>query len=186
MSILTLPKMVVSAREGWPEVEKSHPSVAKLFALLVLPLSILPPVMLYYAGSHYGDAFAQGFGAKPWGLVAVSFFLAEMATFAAMGWLIKQIAAANEVTVSYYDAYLLAAVSPVPLWLSALGLLVPSLAFNGVLALAALAMSCGLIYHGVFALCHMREEVVATAITYGVIAVGLMAWALLLLFVMLF
>lgn len=186
MSILSLPKMVISSQEGWPEVEKVHPPIANLFLFLVLPLAILPPAMLFYAGTRYGDAFAPGFGANPWGEIAGLFFLMEMATFAAMGWIIRQLAGIYKVGIDYHDAYLLAAIAPVPLWLSSLGLLVPDFLLNALLSLVALAMSCGLIYHGVYALCHMREEMVAADITYGVIAAGLMAWSLLLLFVMLF
>lgn len=186
MSILSLPKMAFSSEDGWPDVEKAHPSIVKLFALLVLPLSILPPAMLYYAGVGYGDAFAEGFSAKPWGAIAALFFLAELATFGVMGWFIKDIAGVHKVDISYHDAYLLAGVAPIPLWLSSLGLLEPSLTFNAGLSAAALAMSCGLIYHGVYALCHLHEELIAAAITYGVIAAGLVSWALLLLSAMLF
>lgn len=183
MNILTLPKMVVSSREGWSEVEKAHPSMAKLFAYLVLPLSVLPPVMLYFAGKHYGDDFIAGFGSRHLELISTVFFLAELATFGAMGWFIKQIAKYNTVDISDHDAYMLAGIAPVPLWLSSLGLLVPSVMFNAGVSLAALAMSCGLIYHGVYALCHMHDEVSAMAITQAVIGAGMAAWAILLVII---
>jgi len=183
MNILTLPKMVVSSREGWSEVEKAHPSMAKLFAYLVLPLSVLPPVMLYFAGKHYGDDFIAGFGSRHLELISTVFFLAELATFGAMGWFIKQIAKYNTVDISDHDAYMLAGIAPVPLWLSSLGLLVPSVMFNAGVSLAALAMSCGLIYHGVYALCHMHDEVSAMAITQAVIGAGMVGWAILLVII---
>lgn len=186
MSILSLPKMVISSEDGWPDVERARPSIVKLFTLVALPLAILPPAMLYYAGTEYGDVFADGFRAKPWGEIAFIFFLAELATFGAMGWFIKQVADVRKVNIDYHDAYLLAGVAPIPLWLSSLGLLVPSLSFNAGVSVVALAMSCGLIYHGVYALCHLHDEMAAVEITYGVIAAGLVAWALLLVFVMLF
>ncbi len=184
MSIASLPKMVISSQEGWPELEKIHPSVIQLFIFLVLPLSILPPAMLYYAGSHYGAAFGAGFDSKPWGTIALMFFLAELATFGGMGWFIQQFADTNQVAISQHDAYLLAGIAPVPLWLSSLGLLVPSLPFSVGLSLVALAASCGLIYHGVCAMCRMHEEVAAMAITHGVIGAGLVAWVFLLLLVL--
>jgi hypothetical protein len=49
----------------------------------------------------------------------------------------------------------------------------------------ALGVSCGIIYHGVEGLCHMREDVTAAAIVQTVIGAGLIAWALLLVMVML-
>lgn len=184
MKILSLPKMVFSSSEGWPELATIHPAIVKVFFFLVLPFSVLPPAMLYYAGTHYGDTFISGFGGKPWGEISVLFFLVEMVTFATMGWLIKQIAEDQQVNVDYHDAYVLAAITPVPLWLSSLGLLVPSLAFNMVLAVSALGASCALIYHGIYALCHMHEEVTAAAITQAVIGAGLAAWAVLLMVIM--
>lgn len=184
MNILSLPRMVLSSQAGWPELEETQPSIVKIFAFVLLPLSLIPPAMLYYAGLHYGDAFMAGVGDKQWGLIAVLFFLAEIMTFAAMGWLIQQIAENHKVDLSAHDAYLLAGIAPVPMWLSALGLFVPNLIFSGVVALVGLALSCSLIYRGVFALCHMHEDVVALSITYSVIAAGLTAWAFLLVIVM--
>jgi hypothetical protein len=183
MKILSFPKMVISSSEGWPELAEIHPAIVKVFFYLVLPFSLLPPVMLYFAGGYYGDTIVQGYGSKPWGMIAVLFFFAEMATFAVMGWLIKQIADGHDVDVDYHDAYMLAAISPVPLWLSSLGLLVPSLVFNAVVSLLAMGASCALIYRGIYALCHMHEEVTAASITQIVIGAGLAAWAILLMLI---
>jgi hypothetical protein len=60
---------------------------------------------------------------------------------------------------------------------------VPSLAFNAALSLGALALSCGIIYHGIEGLCHMREDVTAASIVQTVIGAGLIAWAMLLMLV---
>lgn len=109
--------------------------------------------------------------------------LFEMATLLGMGWLIRKVAATNGLRLDHDEAYLLATIAPVPLWVSSLGLLVPSLGFNVLLSLTALALSCGIIYHGIQALCHTREGVAAAAIAQTVIGAGLIAWALLLLLV---
>jgi hypothetical protein len=184
MSLLSLSKIFVSSKEGWPELEASHPAVSKLFALLVLPLSLLPPIMLYFSGTQHGDEFLSGFGAKRWELIATLFFVAEMVTFIIMGWLIQVIAKANSVVIDTHDAYMLAGIAPIPLWISSLGLFIPSLIFNAVVSVAALGLSCSIIYHGIYALCHMHEEVVAASITQSVIGVGLIAWASLLVIIL--
>lgn len=101
-----------------------------------------------------------------------------------MGWLIKAIAETNSVDIDTHDAYMLAGIAPIPLWLSSLGLLVPSLLFNAFVSLVALGLSCSIIYHGIYALCHMHEEVVAASITQTVIGAGLIAWALLLIMIL--
>lgn len=181
MKLSTLSQLPFSADVGWPEIERIHPRLVKLFAFVVLPLSLLPPAMLVYAGTRYPEAFLPQAAGKDWPLIAGAFFVAEMATFLLMGWLIRQVSQANGLRIDYHDAYLLAALAPIPLWLSSLGLLVPSLGFNAVLSLAALAVSCGIIYHGVEALCHSREEVSAAGIVQAVIGAGLIAWALLLM-----
>lgn len=181
MNILSLPMMAVSSEQGWPELEKRPPSLPLLLGLLILPLSLLPPAMLYYAGSHYGDAFAAGFGAKPWGSIAVLFFVAEVLTVAAMAWLVAQVTRTHGIHASAYDALLIAALAPIPLWLSSLGLLLPSFAANAGISFLALGVTCSLVYHGVLALCHLREAVTAAAITQTVMGAGLIAWALLLL-----
>ncbi|WP_435628188.1 Yip1 family protein [Candidatus Ferrigenium straubiae] len=181
MNILSIPKMILTPRNSWPHLEKPPTSLASLFLSLVLPLSALPPLLLYYAGTHYGDAFAAGFGGKPWGTIAIVFFFAEMLTILGMGWFIGQVVAVQEAQISTHYAYMLAGITPTPLWLSSIGLLVPSFAFNAVIVLMALAASCSLIYHGVYTLCHMREETAAAAITHTVMGAVVSAWALLLL-----
>ncbi len=183
MNFISLSKLPLSATRGWPELERIHPRLLKVFAYIVLPFSLLPPVMLYYAGTSTPTFMFKNAGGMAWGEISLIFFLAEMATFFGMGWLIKQVAESNRLSIDYHDAYLLAAIAPLPLWLSSLGLLVHSLAFNAVLSLAALGLSCGIIYHGIEGLCHMREEVTAAAIVQTVIGAGLIAWALLLLIV---
>ena len=185
MNLISISKLPFSTAQGWPELEKIHPGLLKMFAFIVLPLSLLPPAMLFYAGPHYAETIFKAAAGKDWGEVAVVFFFAEMATLLGMGWLIKQVAESNGLKIDRHDAYLLAAIAPIPLWLSSLGLLVPSLAFNAGLSIVALGLSCGIIYHGIEGLCHMREDVTAAAIVQTVIGAGLSAWALLLMLVML-
>lgn len=181
MNISSFPRMPFSPKDAWPELAKVDSMVAKVFWFLVVPLSLLPPVMLYLAGSHYGDAFFAGFSNKPWRLIAITFFLGEIVSVALMGWVIKQVVNAWNAQISFRNAYLLAAIAPIPLWLSSLGLLVVSVAFNVVLAVVALALSCGLIFQGVRSFCQISEEkdiVQAAAITRIVFGIGLIAWVL--------
>lgn len=185
MNLAHLPQMPFSFTKGWQDIEKARPSVETVFFLIALPFSLLPPLMLYYAGTHYGDALFHGAGARRWDLIAVIFFLAEMLTFGAMGWLIKEVASTYQYEISLHDAYLLAAICPIPLWLSSLALLVPSLAFNAGVSLVALAVSCAIVYHGIAAFCHTREETAAAGLTYTVMGAGIVAWLILVLLLML-
>lgn len=180
MKISTLSRMPFSPKAAWPELARVDSQIARMFLLLVVPLSLLPPTMIYLAGSHYGDAFIQGYSDKPWAAIACIFFLGEIASVTLMGWLIKQVAETWHGQISYRNAYLLAAIAPIPLWFSSLGLLVASVALNAGLSFVALCLSCALIYQGVRSLCNIDEDIEAAAVTQVVFGAGLMVWGLLL------
>ena len=179
MNLSSYAKLTLSADEGWPELAQRHPGVLKVFGLLVLPLSLLPPALLYFAGTHYLEALDPTLRHRDWAWGASVFFLAEIATFLFMGWLIRQVAETRALAIGYHDAYLLAAIAPVPMWLSSLALLVPDITFNGVVSLTALALSCALLYNGIQAFGRKRDAIVAAAVVQTVIGAVLIGWALL-------
>ncbi|MGO3698849.1 MULTISPECIES: YIP1 family protein [Halomonas] len=145
-------------------------------------MSLLPPLMLYYAGTHYGDTFMTGFAEREWRFITTILFLAELLTFFIMGWVIHAVVnGVEQLSISYKNAYLLATLAPLPLWISALALWVPSLFFNVIVGLAALGVSCSLIYHGLQALCTRNELDVATiSATYTIMSAGILGWGVLL------
>jgi len=183
MNIASLTRMPFSPEATWPELARVDSTVARAFWFLVVPLSLLPPVMIYLAGTHYGDAFFEGYSGKPWALITPVFFLCELASVTFMGWLIKFVADAWNERVSYRNAYLLAAVAAVPLWISSLGLLVASVAFNVFLSVVALILSCALVVQGVRSFCQISEYdiVQAVSITQLSFGGGLVAWGFLIL-----
>ncbi|HAA46778.1 MAG: hypothetical protein XD36_0689 [Halomonas sp. 54_146] len=182
MKVMAYMKMPFSYHEGWQELKAKSPSIPLLAWCVVLPMSLLPPVMLYFAGTHYGDAFMAGFADREWRFVTTILFLAELLTFFIMGWVIHAIVNGTEqLSISYQDAYLLAALAPLPLWASSMALWVPNLFFNTLVALAALVISCSLIYHGLQALCTRKEhDVVTISATYTIMSAGILGWGLLL------
>lgn len=176
MTLLSLAKLPLSADEGWPELARHRPRITKVFLFLVLPLSLLPPAMLYLAGTHYPEAFFPAMRPRNWAGVAEVCFVAEIASFAALGWLIKQMADTYALSIDYRDAYLLAALTAAPLWLASLGLLIPDLIVNAAIGVLSLGLSCALLFNGLRALGQGREEVVAASIVHVVIGAGLTAW----------
>ncbi|MFQ3789834.1 YIP1 family protein [Halomonas sp. A29] len=166
---------------GWQQLRRERPSLNALVLRLVLPLSLLPPVMLHYAIHRHGDALLAGLAERPWALIAPVLLSAELITFLIMGWLIHGVASAHRLKISLHDAYLLAAMVPLPLWFSALTLFVADMLFIVSGVLLALMISCGLVYHGLQALAEREEaDVMVMSATYTVIAFGLMAWGVLL------
>ncbi|PHQ15775.1 Yip1 family protein [Marinobacter profundi] len=181
MNVTNLIKMPFTTKGGWEELQRRQLSIPMLAWLIVVPMSLLPPVLLYYAGTHYGDEFIAGFGGKEWRFITTILFLAELLTFFVMGWLIHAVVEGHNLTISYPDAYLLAAVAPLPLWLSSLALLVPALAVSVIAVAAALVLSCTLVYQGLRALCERSDnDVVAMSATYTVMAASLLAWGVLM------
>jgi hypothetical protein len=179
MKLNSFAKLPLCADEGWPELALRRPGILEVFVLVVLPLSLLPPAMLYFAGTHYPEAFGLALRQTDWAAVAGILFLAEIGTFLFMGWLIAEVAKTHALAIDHRAAYLLAAIAPVPMWLSSLGLLVPDPAFNGVASLSAFVLSCALLYQGVRAFGRSRDELVAAAIVQIVVGAVLIGWALL-------
>lgn len=170
--------------KGWSELQSRNLSIPLLAWLLVVPLSFLPPLLMYYAGSHYDDSFLPGFADKNWHFITTTLYLAELLTFFVMGWLIHSVLEGHKLTVSYHDAYLVAAIAPLPLWLSSLALLVPVLLFNVLIVAAALVLSIALVYQGCRAISRQsRDDVVSMSATYTVMAAAFLAWVLLLVIV---
>ncbi len=181
MNLMQMPKMIFSFHEGWDEVIRIHPSIIRLFTWMVLPLSLLPPAMIYYAGGHYGDVFAPGVSPQQWYTAAGIFLVAELLTVPAMAWLIHLIVTKTyNVNAEYHECFTLAAIAPIPLWLSSLALFVPSLPTNIVIGFLALVCSTGLIYHGVYSLFQMRENLQAFQMATVIAGTGLFVWLLLM------
>ncbi|WNK19810.1 YIP1 family protein [Halomonas piscis] len=182
MNPTTVIKLPFTRRAGWKELQRRRPSIAKLAFGLVLPMSLIPPVLLYYAGTHYGDAFVAGFGDRQWRFITTILFLSELLTFFVMGWLIHTVVnIADDLTIDYQDAYLLAALAPLPLWSSAVVLLIPSLLLNVLAVLVALGISCSLVYQGLGALCERQgQDMTTMSATYTIMAAGVLAWGLLM------
>ncbi len=180
MNPLQMPSMILSFHKGWDELIKHHPSVYRVFVLVVLPMSLLPPAMIYWAGGNYGDVFIAGVSPEQWHTAAGIFFLAELLTVPLMAWLMHLASRANKVAADFRECFILAAIAPIPLWLSSLVLFVPNLVVGVLIGGLALLCSLGLTYRGVYALLHMHEDVRALQMATVVTGAGLLAWLLLM------
>ena len=180
MSPAQMPRMILSFHDGWDELIRVHPSISRLFFLLVLPFSLLPPAMIYYAGGNYGDVFAAGVSSGQWHASAAIFFIAELLTVPLMAWLMHLVSRANDVAASYHSCFTLAAIAPIPLWISSLVLFVPNLAVVVVVGALALLCSLALTYRGVYALLRMHDDIRAFQMATVITGAGLLAWLLLM------
>ena len=180
MSLLQMPKMLLSFHEGWDELVQARPSIARMFALLVLPFSILPAAMIYYAGGNYADTFIAGASAKQWHLAAAVFYVAELLTVPAMASIMHLACRANDVPAGYRECFTLAAIAPIPMWISSLVLFVPNLAVCVVVGALGLFASLAITYRGMYALFRMHEDLRAMQMATVVTGTGLLAWLVLM------
>lgn len=185
MRLLQMPTMMFSFHRGWDDLIEQRPSMLRIFALVVLPLSLLPPAMIYWAGENHADMFVPGVPPEEWHSAAGIFFLAELATVPLMAWLMHSASRVNSVAADFRECFTLAAIAPIPLWLSSLVLVVPNLVV--VVLVGGLALLCSLVltYRGVYALLHMHEDVRALQMAAVITGAGLLAWLLLMQIVLL-
>ena len=181
MSILQIHKLFVASPEGWDAFARMQASSLKLFVFLVVPFSLIPPLMLEYAGHHIGAVMFPDTSAQAWSTAALFFLIAELITVPLMAWAIKSVANSKGVACDYRDAFMLAAVAPVPLWLSSLALFSGQIALIMAMVVLGLAGSVALIFRGVGSVLKIEEDLVAFDIAYTVTALGLIAWALLVM-----
>lgn len=180
MSIVDFPAMLVSEKTGWTEVERSHHSAGWFLKCVVLPMSLLPPMLYAYAEmAHPGAIFplsVPALGVRQLLITGVVFYFAQIAMVTFMAMLIQRMALARDHDPGYDGAYALAAIAPIPLWLGSLALLVPSLGFNLAVAVLAMAASIALIRHGVRPLLRVSDDKTAHYVADMVTMVGSVAW----------
>ncbi|MCI2284845.1 YIP1 family protein [Colwellia sp. MSW7] len=169
-------KMLYSSNTVWEEVDQS---VVKTLFYMVLPLSLLPPVMILYAGFEYGERFFPAANEVLWISSAAVFLIAELITVMMMAWAIKNIAASRGIQTEYRNTLAVTSFSAVPMWLSSFVLFLPHPLFViGMVLLGLLASIC-LNYFGTKNLLKMHEELEVANITHTTISLGVVAWVFL-------
>lgn len=176
MSVLQLHKLFLDAPDAWLELSRTRHSARRLFLMLVLPVSLIPPLMLEYAGHHIGSLLFPAAPAQAWTTAALAFLLAELATVPLMAWAIKSIAESKGIACDYGDAFLLAAIALVPMWLSSLVLFSAQLPLIAAMIALGVAGWALLIFRGVKSVLKIEESLIAVDIAYTVTALGLITW----------
>ncbi len=173
-------KMLWSYSEGWTDVVRMHPTVSRTFLLYVVPMSIVPAAMIFYAGITNHELLTPSVTAREALLVAITFFLVELAMVPLMAAIIQQMGELVDIRPDYHDAFMLAAIAPTPLWLGSLALFVPSAGVVvAVMGLAWIA-SAALIYHGTPPLFSLADHRKSRLMSHFVIGAGVMAWVALM------
>lgn len=161
----------------WNTLTHAHLSVLKMFVFYALPLSVIPPVMIYYAGINYGGILLPALSSIQLLTIGVAFFLVELAMTFIVAYFIKRLGEVVDIQPAYEDSYKLAVLVPTPLWIAPVFLFIPSFVFNITIGAAALMLSAILIFVGVPSILRVEEEGHAILLSASILAVGLVAWA---------
>lgn len=180
MNPLNIFWLFAAPTRGWNSLVDSKPSIHQLYLLHVIPFSVIPPLMVYFAGSKYGGQLLPALPESNLLLVGAILFLVQLVVVPVMAMIVRQLAEVAEIKPSYKEAFILAAVAPTPLWLAPVFLLVPSVMLN--LAVVSLAMmaAAGLIYYGIPAVFGVKEPGHALLMFGAVLIAGVVAWGFLM------
>lgn len=181
MSILHFHKLFLATPEAWQELSQTRPSAGKLFLLLVLPVSLIPPLMLEYAGSHIGPVLFPAAPAQAWSMAAMVFLLAELITVPLMAWAIKSIMESKGLASDFRDTFMLAAIAPMPMWLSSLVLFSEQTTLIAIMLALGVAGWMVLVSRGVKSVLKVEEGLVAFDIAYTITALGLITWVVVIM-----
>lgn len=180
MSMTNFPAMLVSETTGWIDIDHAHHTRSWFFRRLVLPLSLLPPLLYAYAEiAHPGVIFPLTVPALTTAQLAVSgmaLYCAELVMISYLAMLIQRMTLARDHDPGDDGPYGLATIAIVPFWLASLAMLVPSLGFNLAVMGVAGVVSMLLIRHGVRPLLHIADEKVAHYVADAVTLTGVVAW----------
>lgn len=172
MKMLHLPEF-----HGLENVAHAHLSVAKLFFLYALPLSIIPPLMLFYAGSMYRETLLPELTTPHLQTIGVAFFATEIVMLFAMAAIVQRIGAVIELHPSFEDCFKLAVIAPTPLWLAPLFLLIPSFMLNLTVGSLALVAAGALIYYSVPEVLKVEDKGQAMLLSGWICTAGMVGWA---------
>jgi len=175
-----LAKMIFSYDAGWKELVDIHPTVGKMFFFYVVPMSLLPPAMFYYAGMRYGSVMLPHISSNQLLLIVAVFYVAELVTVPLVALAIQRLGDVVSASPAYADAFILAAVAPTPLWLAPVCLFIPSVLINAFVGAFAMLGAWGLIYHGVYRVFNLEDKGQSLLMAGSVLAVGLVAWVALM------
>ena len=181
MNPLNLFWLFRSPVKGWSHLVHSKPTILQLYLTHVVPFSLLPPLMIYFAGSKYWGHMIQFLTGEKLLLVVVILFLIELLVVPVMAVIVRQLAEVAEIHPSYRNAFTLAAVAPTPLWMAPIFLIIPNVIVNLFVILMALMATAGLIYYGIPVVFRLKDKGHAILMFGAVLTAGLVAWIFILI-----
>ncbi len=159
---------------------QSRLSMHRLYFLHVVPLSLIPPLFIYYAAADVAGDVLPVLSSPKLLLVSIILFIVELAIVPVMGLIVRQLAEVAEIHPSYHDSFTLAAVAPTPLWVVPVFFLIPDMLINLLALTLAIFFTVSFIYYGIPAVFRIKERGHAMLLFGAVLTAGLVAWGFLM------
>ncbi len=180
MSLLNLFWLFFVPTKGWRHLIQAKYSMHRLYLLHVVPLSLIPPLFIYFAAGNYAVDLLPVLTKAQLLLVAVILFIVELVAVPLMGLILRQLAEVADAHPSYHDAFTLAAVAPTPLWLVPIVFLIPDMLVGLIALTMALMATAGFIYYGIPLVFRIKERGHAMLLFGAVLTAGIIAWVFLM------
>lgn len=165
----------------WDTVMRSHLSILKMCLFYAVPLSVIPPAMIYYAGITYSGNMLPVMEPVQLQTIGVVFFIVEIVMTFLVAYVIQRLGQVIDMKPAYEDCYKLAIVVPTPLWIAPVFLFIPSFMLNLTIGAAALMLSGILIFYSVPRTLKVEEEGHAVLLSGSILSAGLIAWVSIML-----
>ncbi|MDO8989031.1 MAG: Yip1 family protein [Sideroxyarcus sp.] len=162
--------------EAWDTLSHIHISVVKMLLFYAVPLSVIPPAMIYYAGVTYGGNMLPMLSDLQLLTIGGVFFVVELVMTFVVAYLIRSLSDVIDMKPAFEDCYKLAVVVPTPLWLAPLFLFIPSFIVNITAGAAALTLSGILIFYSVPSILKVKDDNQAFMLSGSILAAGMVAW----------
>lgn len=180
MSLLNLFWLFVVPNKGWRHLMQSRLSMHRLYLLHVVPLSLIPPLFIYFAAGNYAGDILPVLSQAQLLLVSIILFIVELVAVPLMALLLRHLAEIADSHPSYHDAFTLAAVAPTPLWLVPIVFLIPNMLVDLIALTMALMATAGFIYYGIPTVFRIKERGHAMLLFGAVLTAGIIAWVFLM------
>lgn len=180
MSLLNLFWLFFVPTKGWRHLIQAKYSMHRLYFLHVVPLSLIPPLFIYFEAGNYAVDLLPVLSKAQLLLVATILFIVELVAVPLMGLILRQLAEVADAHPSYHDAFTLAAVAPTPLWLVPIVFLIPNMLVGLIALTMALMATVGFIYYGIPSVFRIKERGHAMLLFGAVLTAGVIAWVFLM------
>lgn len=180
MSLLNLFWLFFVPTKGWRHLMQAKYSMHRLYFLHVVPLSLIPPLFIYFEAGNYAVDLLPVLSKAQLLLVATILFIVELVAVPLMGLILRQLAEVADAHPSYHDAFTLAAVAPTPLWLVPIVFLIPNMLVGLIALTMALMATVGFIYYGIPSVFRIKERGHAMLLFGAVLTAGVITWVFLM------